>query len=323
MKQHCFLKAIGAFAIALGTAGTQVGIANATLFTPPTENSAPRSATGGASRSSFFVPPTDNAAPQGSTGGASRGSFFVPPTDNAAPQGSTGGASRGDFFVPPADNAAPQGSTGGASRGLFDGPETAVAANSGNDRSNIYGEMILPTGSSAATSMLAVLPESFYGTTLEARPTILVYVPASNADAAVFSLKNEAKETVYNMAISIPESGGVVAIEMPAEAPELKVSEYYQWYVAVQLDGELTPASPYVDGWIKRIEPSADMEVALDEGDALTKIATLGASGVWYDTAAQLASLQGVPANETMASHWYELLESVGLADIAAEPIVM
>ncbi|MEO1510259.1 MAG: DUF928 domain-containing protein [Cyanobacteria bacterium J06633_23] len=279
MKQHCFLKAIGAFAIALGTAGTQVGIASATLFTPPTENSAPRSATGGASRGSFFVPPTDNTAPQGSTGGASRG--------------------------------------------LFDGPETAVAANSGNDRSNIYGEMILPTGSSAAASMLAVLPESFYGTTLEARPTILVYVPASNADTAVFSLKNEAKETVYNMAISIPEAGGVVAIEMPAEAPELKVSEYYQWYVAVQLDGELTPASPYVDGWIKRIEPSADMDVALDEGDALAKIAALGANGVWYDTAAQLASLQGVPANETMASHWYELLESVGLADIAAAPIVM
>ncbi|NJM99623.1 MAG: DUF928 domain-containing protein, partial [Phormidesmis sp. RL_2_1] len=130
------------------------------------------------------------------TGGASRGNFFTPPADNSAPRSATGGASRGSFFIPPADdNTAPQGSTGGASRGLdsasSDWADEAVVNTSDTARSNIYGVTEAATLISAAASMLAVMPESFYGTTLEARPTILVYVPASTADTAVFSLKQK------------------------------------------------------------------------------------------------------------------------------------
>ena len=170
--------------------------------------------------------------------------------------------------------------------------------------------------------MLAVMPDSFFGTTLEARPTILVYVPPSNAEEAVFSIKDEVKNSVYEMSLAVPTAGGVVAVEMPLEAPELTVNQNYQWYVALKLNGELAPASPFVDGWVKRVSPTEAMVVATG-ADRMAEIEVLGASGVWYDTASKLAALQADQSDEAIAKHWYELLESVGLAEIAAVPIAI
>ncbi|MEM6451005.1 MAG: DUF928 domain-containing protein [Cyanobacteria bacterium P01_D01_bin.105] len=229
----------------------------------------------------------------------------------------------GSFFTPPTDNAAPQDATGGAARGVYDENNEVSVATSGAARSNIYGVIEAASTASASASMLAVMPESFYGTTLEARPTILVYVPPSSADTAVFSLKTESKETAYQSVISVPKAGGVIAIELPPEAPELALNANYQWYLALQFERELTPGSPFVDGWIKRIEPTQELALAQAQGVSLSAVETLGASGIWYDTAARLASLTETQADETISGHWVELLESVGLSDIATAPIVM
>lgn len=346
MRRNYFAGTLGAVALVVGTAWSAIGTAHAVTFQPPSDNTAPRSATGGASRGSFFTPPPDSASPREATGGASRGSVFTPPSDNASPRQATGGASRGDFFVPPSDNASPREATGGASRGdfftpppedgtprntsggasrgegLFEAGNEAMDTTSGLSRGNAYGTAAYEAGS-AAHSMLAVMPDSFYGTTVEARPTVLVYVPHSSATEAVFSLKDEARNTLYEMPVAVPAAGGVIAVEMPADAPELAVGENYQWYMAIKLDEALSPSSPFVDGWVKRIEPSAELANALDQGNALAKVEALGANGVWYDTAARLAMLTEDQADDTMANHWHELLESVGLDDIAAAPIVM
>ncbi|WP_038019691.1 DUF928 domain-containing protein [Synechococcus sp. PCC 7335] len=321
--KHWFLGAIRAAVLVIATAWVRMDVANAIPFTPPADNSAPRSATGGASRGSFFTPPADNSAPRSATGGASRDNFFTPPTGSSAPRDTASGASRGDFLMLPPEATSP-GSAEAAPQGLPIGQNEAGATSSSNASSNLGGVIPTTIASPTAESMLAVVPSSFYGTTLEARPTILVYVPASDTDTAVFSLKNEAKHTIYQMTLAVPKRGGVVAVEMPDEAPELVVSENYQWYVALHVEGELTPGSPFVDGWIKRIEPSAELMLALAHGEGLSNVKTLAQNGVWYDTVAQLARLQGgAQDNQAIANHWYELLESVGLADIATEPIVI
>ncbi|MEM9945972.1 MAG: DUF928 domain-containing protein [Cyanobacteria bacterium P01_D01_bin.36] len=347
MKYNRFASTLGAFALLLGTAWTQGGVAHAVGFTPPADNSAPRDGTGGASRGSFFTPPADSSAPRETTGGSTRGGFFTPPADSGAPVETTGGSTRGDFFTPPADSSAPrettggstrgdffappadsstpQGSTGGASRSLLNMDSEAVIDSSaahGTARSNAYGTTA-SLNSLSVGSMMAVVPDSFYGTTIEARPTILVYVPASNATEAVFSLKNEAKDMVYQTVIAVPESGGVVAVALPEDAPELAVGENYQWYLAMLLDNELSPASPFVDGWVKRISPDSELANSLSQSEGIADVAALGANGIWYDTVAQLARLNETQTNEEMTGHWYELLESVGLEEIATAPLVL
>ncbi|MEL6815793.1 MAG: DUF928 domain-containing protein, partial [Cyanobacteria bacterium J06598_3] len=200
--------------------------------------------------------------------------------------------------------------------------QAAIDGVSPSSQSNSYGDTNYSVDGLSVASMMAITPESFYGTTLEARPTILVYVPASNAQEAVFSLKDEAKEMVFQMTVAVPAQGGVIAVEMPESAPELAVDANYQWYVAIKLDNELSPASPFVDGWVKRIAPSLELADALG-GEGIADIEALGANGVWYDTAAQLALLNSAQADEAIAGHWFELLESVGLEEVATVPIVM
>lgn len=351
VKRDLLAGTLSALALLVGASWSEQSAANAVSFEPPSDNAAPRETTGGASRSGVFTPPADNAAPLETTGGASRGDFFTPPADNAVPQETTGGASRGDFFTPPVDNAAPQETTGGASRGDFFTPpadnaapqETTGGASrsensfdiSGDDsmvepadstsrtsRGNAYGVTYSETGA-AVPAMLAVMPESFYGTTVEAHPTILVYVPQSDADEAVFSLKDESRNTVYETSVTVPVTGGILAIEMAEDAPALTVGENYQWYVAIKVEEDLSPSSPFVDGWVKRIELSAALSESLQQRDVIAQIKALGASGVWYDTVARLAKLADDRDDAVVANHWYELLESVGLDAIATAPIAI
>ncbi|MBD2435507.1 DUF928 domain-containing protein [Nostoc sp. FACHB-110] len=323
--------------------------AYAVTFTPPVKNTAPTQSTGGASRGSIFIPKQSNSAPKQSTGGASRGNIFTPKQSNNAPRQASGGASRGNLFTPKQSNNAPQQASGGASRGnLFTpkkGNSTPEQASAGASRGNLFtpkkGSSIPEQASGGASrlgtyylnpstvaasgpaALIAVLPESFYGTTVSERPTILVYLPTSNAQEAVFSLKDEAGNTQYQMTINVPAKAGVIPIKLPADAPALAVGKNYQWFLALKVDGVLNPSTPYVDGWIERIQPNAELATQMQEEDALKRAVAFGKNGVWYDCVATMALLHTTqPQNVQLIQQWEELLSSVSLKDIATVPLV-
>lgn len=302
MKRKWFAVTLAGLALAPVAAWLQPDVAHAVSFAPPPDRIAPQQSMGGASRSGFFAPPPGRTAPRQSTGGASRDSFFSPPPGRTAPQQSIGGASRDSFFSPPPGRTTPQQAAGGSSR------------------TNAYGDYLV--GGEGTRSMLALTPDSFYGTTLRARPTILVYVPASSATKGVFSLNDESQDSIYQVEVPLSAEGGVVAIELPEMAPALKLEENYQWFFSLKLEDALTPASPFVSGWVQRIAPTTEQAQALATDEPISHIAALGAQGIWYDTAAELAALHAAEPNETVAKHWQELLESVGLIELAAVSIV-
>ncbi|MDZ8106172.1 MAG: DUF928 domain-containing protein [Nostoc sp. DedQUE12a] len=252
-----------------------------------------------------FIPPSQNAAPRQATGGASRGNLFTPTKGNSAPRQATGGASRGNLFTPDQSNSAPRQASGGASRlGTYYLNPSTVAAE-------------------GPAALIALLPQSFYGTTVSERPTILVYLPASNAEEAVFSLKDEAGNTQYQMSIPVALKAGVMVVKLPADAPALAVGKNYQWFLALKVDGTLSPSTPYVDGWIQRIQPTAELATAMQHEDALKRAAAFGKNGVWYDCVATMAALHTAqPNNATIIKQWEELLSSVSLKDIATVPLV-
>ncbi|QLE55956.1 DUF928 domain-containing protein [Nostoc sp. TCL26-01] len=335
--------------IALIASSTWVS-AYAVTFTPPQDNSAPSQATGGASRGIFFTPKQGNSTPRQATGGASRGNLFTPKQGNSTPRQATGGASRGNLFTPKQGNSTPRQATGGASRGnLFtpkQGNSTPRQATGGASRGNLFtpkqgnstprqattggasrlGTYYLnPTtvaaGGSAA--LVALLPESFFGTTVLAHPTILVNLPASNAEEAVFSLKDETGNTQHQMTIPVKGKTGVIAIKYPADAPALAVGKNYHWFLALKVDGTLNPSTPYVDGWIQRIQPDAELAKVMQQEDAFNQATAFGQKGVWYDCVATLAALYTAqPNNATIIKQWEELLSSVSLKDIATVPLV-
>ncbi len=299
MKHHnLFNMAVGT--VALIASSAWIPDAHAGMFAPPA-GGAPSQATGGASRGSLFKP-SSRTAPQGATGGASRGSLFKPSSNRTAPQRTAGGAARGPLF---STQGAPSQAAGGASRaGSYP----------------LNSEIGSTTGPAA---LLAVLPQTFYGTTVAERPTILVYAPASNAREVLFSLKDEAGKTVHEMMLPISGTAGIMAVQLPAEAPALIVGKNYQWFLALMVDGVLSPSTPYVDGWIQRIQPSATITAALQQPNALQQATVLGAEGVWYDCVATLATWHGSQSDKSAPlKDWADLLTSVGLKEIAAAPVI-
>ncbi|MCW5316239.1 DUF928 domain-containing protein [Nostoc sp. KVJ3] len=301
--------------------------AYAVTFTPPINNGAPSQATGGASRGNFFIPASSKGAPSQATGGASRGNLFTPSAGQGAPRQATGGASRGNLFTPSAGKGTPQQATGGASRGNLFTPSadkgTPQQASGGASRVGNYYLNPSSIGSTGPAALIALLPQSFYGTTVSERPTILVYLPVSNAEEVVFSLKDETGNTQHQMTIPIALKAGVIAIKLPSDAPALVIGKNYHWFLAVKVDGQLSPSTPYVDGWIQRIQPSAELVTAMQERDALKRAAAFGKNGIWYDCVETLAALHGAqPSNVTLTKQWEELLSSVSLKEIVTVPLL-
>jgi hypothetical protein len=179
-------------------------------------------------------------------------------------------------------------------------------------------------GASEPTAIIALLPQSYFGTTVSDRPTILVYLPASTAKEAMFSLKDEAGNLKYQMTLPVSETAGIVTIALPPEAPALEIGKNYQWFLALKVDGRLSPNTPYVDGWVQRIQPNAELAKALQNPDLLKRATALGAQGVWYDCVAIMATLRTAqPSSETLGKNWSDLLASVGLQDITKAPILV
>lgn len=259
-----------------------------------------------------FNPP-DDTAPTETTGGGIRGNIRFLAPGEAAPETSTGGGIRGNIqFLPPGD-ATPNTSTGGGIRGevVFLPPGDA-APNQTNGSGTRRAEL---------TEIVPLLPPAKYGRTIEARPTMLVYVPPTqNPQKVFFSVQDENRQNLYQTTLELSGEGGIIRITLPESAPELELGKTYAWFLApVPSEGFLRPDNYGVVGWVKRVEPPVEIAAT---SNAIERAMTYGASGVWYDTLNLVAAAQQAqPHNPTLAREWQNLLEQVGLEAVAAQPV--
>ncbi|MGA7938076.1 MAG: DUF928 domain-containing protein [Kovacikia sp.] len=163
---------------------------------------------------------------------------------------------------------------------------------------------------------------SNYGLTVAQRPTLFAYVPPTSAQKVFFSLKEENGRVHYQAMLPIGNNGGILRIELPESVPPLMLGKRYQWGVAVACDGRLRPDSPFVSSWIQRVEPASKLVEQASQKPSIEQATMYGTNGIWYDTLATLANLRRQqPDNPTLRSTWSDLLSSVGLKEIAAEPL--
>ena len=204
-------------------------------------------------------------------------------------------------FVPPNGEGTPKSHSAGASR-----DSGACAQN-------------LNPGISTEPSMQALLPQSFSGKTISARPTFFVYLPTGGVTEGFFSIKDENRKTHYRMEIPLSGAQGIVAIQLPEEAKALEVNKDYQWLFTIKCNGQLHPSNPLVEGWITRVEGNSNWQ----QSNPIETATSLGAAGIWYDTIATMASLRtNQPGDQNIAYHWQELLGSVGLETLAHADVV-
>ncbi len=294
------------------------GVRGDVQFALPEPGATPNTSVGGGVRGDVqFALPGQSAAPDTSVGGGVRGDVqFALPGQSATPDTSVGGGVRGDVqFALPGQSATPDTSVGGGVRGDVQfalpgqsaAPDTSVGG-------GVRGKQI---------PLTALVPDTKYGRTVSARPTIFAYLPYIGAQEVFFSIQDEDGNSHYHTILQVPPTGAVISVTLPKSAPELELGKNYLWYFApIEPGGILRPDNYAVTAWVTRVEADINRQ---DLASSPVKLATEYAkAGIWYNTLEVLVEAQhSDPKNTTFASEWNDLLEQIGLAEIASKPIAI
>lgn len=193
-----------------------------------------------------------------------------------------------------------------------------------------------------STPLTPLVPENDFGITLQGYPTFFVYVPElpDTAEIEFVVTEWEFNETesgtdvsdrdLYAATFDAPEEAGILALTLPSQdeagnaIEPLRVEGHYTWFVRVICDAERpTRYGPdiWVEAWVKRLNPSDRFAATLASATSLQRQELYAETGVWYDAIATLAQLRRDDPTPAVDAAWRELLESVGLNEVADESL--
>ena len=162
--------------------------------------------------------------------------------------------------------------------------------------------------------------------TVSAHPMILVRVPNLPETTAYFGLQNEdGTEELYLTEFElIDEQAGIVGLQVPSTAPPLETGQKYMWQFALRSScsegvGEVQLVT---NGWLERIEPT-DTLASVEQVPLHDRPNLYAEAGIWQEMVSSLAELRlQNPDDSELAETWASLMESVGLENLANEPIL-
>jgi len=174
-----------------------------------------------------------------------------------------------------------------------------------------------------ALTPLAPVEAGYGGRTLQAHPTIWVYVPyLLTADSPItFSLLDKAGDTVYQSTFTTEMGPGMVSLTLPPSIT-LQEGEVYDWYFLVYCnDPQRQDVPAFASGWIERVslvdEAMADQ---LDEMSAGDRSEFYARELLWYDALTTLGdALRATPTDAQLVETWNWLL---GLPSVKLEEFV-
>jgi hypothetical protein len=173
--------------------------------------------------------------------------------------------------------------------------------------------------------LAALVPKVDVVLTAKKYPTLFWYLPPNSAQMILFNLIDDSSgEIIYESTMKTTGEGGIVSLILPENSglPALEIGKDYYWSFTMICDHLDVQANPFVEGLIRRVEPSANLVQKLNQSSALERVNLYANAGFWYDTIAELASLRRAnPDDSQLAQEWEELLRSVQLDDLALEPL--
>lgn len=240
---------------------------------------------------------------------------FEPLTDG--PKDSRGGGRR--LFEPPPGQDGPESARGGGRR------NDNVCA---QDRRIPAPNAKATSGGKQLTELITpIVPTGKWGLTGAERPTFLIYVPKTSAQAMEFALEETATPTTpavetYRMTVPLAQTPSVVQVSLPPNAPTLTPGKDYTWRVSFLCKAVgAGPEDPFVEGYVRRTETNPAEAIADPQTTSLDTIKALAKAGLWYDTSAQLARLQQTTQNPAIQSAWKDLLSDIDMEALANAPI--
>lgn len=183
-----------------------------------------------------------------------------------------------------------------------------------------------PDCPSSLTKLTALVPgdadKSLLASTVAAYPTFWFYVPQLPQTARTAELVLQAEdgtkvENIYRKPLTLSGKPGIISVT-PPQKPEysLKENKTYHWYFHIYCGNmEQTPDNFHVDGFVQKKAPNKVLP---------SQLKTSTPSGKYIaDAITDLGQQRRAnPQDATINQQWVNLLNAVGLSELAKEPII-
>ncbi|MBN3894980.1 MAG: DUF928 domain-containing protein [Nostoc sp. NOS(2021)] len=168
-----------------------------------------------------------------------------------------------------------------------------------------------------------------WGKTMVERPSWFFYVPYTKDSPyeVEFVLQEDPdskdSKEIYRKPIALPDKPGVIRVSLPTTTPPLALGKQYRWFFTINCDKEENSPPTFLEGVIQRVELNPATVKELQTTEPLKRYAIYAQNGIWYEALTILAQLrQKNPQDAALQAEWRNLLSSIHLDDIAAEPIL-
>ncbi len=166
-----------------------------------------------------------------------------------------------------------------------------------------------------------------WGRTVEARPTVWIYLPYALTAQRPGELRLKTQDanghsTNRTIARFTQTDPGIVGIRLPPNQL-LVPNQLYYWSFVVRCDPADASVNQFVKAAIQRLPSQSMPQARLQPASDPSQPAAFAAeAGLWYDAITQLGELRrDRPQDPTVTAHWTDLLSAVGFARIAPQPI--
>ena len=225
------------------------------------------------------------------------------------------------LYTPPRKGVAATGNrSGGAGRG-------PICALPDNVQSNNSLQALMPVDNQENQEQGKQKPETdtdtefVGGLTISEQPTFWFYLPyvadpetpETQRRIAQFVLLDEADHPVWNELISaeLHDTPSLVEYLLPYR---LETDKLYQWYFTVICDVEKLSRNPVVRGWVQRIEPTPELQTALENASGFDRHVVYARNQIAFEAMNSLVNIQRQFPNIKI-DDWNSLLEYFDISD--------
>ncbi|MCJ8280443.1 MAG: DUF928 domain-containing protein, partial [Rivularia sp. ALOHA_DT_140] len=105
--------------------------------------------------------------------------------------------------------------------------------------------------------------------------------------------------------------------------PALEENKNYRWYFNIYCETKKTIPSLRVEGVVRRVKLNQELTQKINLAKPIEKVELYAAEGIWFNSINTLAQLrQQEPENQQLIETWQNLVESIGMEDIANKPLI-
>ncbi|MBD2778922.1 DUF928 domain-containing protein [Iningainema sp. BLCCT55] len=190
-----------------------------------------------------------------------------------------------------------------------------------------------PECPSSLTRLAALVPgeggKSFSASTVAEYPTFWFYVPelpetTRSAEFVLQAQDGKEAQNDYRIPFTLSGKSGIISITPPTQPQySLKADKTYRWYLEIYCgDRKKTSDNLHVDGFVQRQALTQALDSQLKTAKPREYIA-YSANNIWYDALTNLGQLRRAnPQDAIINKDWVDLLNALGLQDLAKEPII-